>query len=329
MSAIAPSVQLFVLAAFAFTAVGALGAAALVGAFGRRLTQWEPRARHRALVGLASLPLVAGGTLLLAASLPSIVALFAPAFDHCAAHDDAHAHLCFRHVPHHGIHTALLLLLVFVSTYVFLRAVFASMTLVRASRLWDALAATGEWRADLEVTVLAAAQPLCVAAGLLRPRVLISRGLLASLSEAERTVVLAHERAHVRRRDALVASGVRALGTLHLPFVARWLVRELEIAAEQACDEEAAGVSDRLGVASTILAVERAVQASALALPGAVAFGQRGVERRVEALLADPAPRRSLRVPAMITVIVICALLTSSGELHHLTESLLAFAAAH
>ena len=328
MSAIAPSAQLFVLAAVAFTAMGSLVAAALVGAFGRRLTQWEPRARHRALVGLASLPVVLGGTLLLAASLPSIIALFAPAFDHCAAHDDAHAHLCFRHLPHHGIHTALLLLLVFVGTYLLIRAVFAAMTLIRAGRLWDALAATGEWRADLEVTVLETSKPLCVAAGLLRPRVLMSRGLLASLDESERTVVLAHERAHVRRRDALVASGVRALGTLHLPFVARWLVRELELAAEQACDEAAAGVSDRLAVAATILAMERAVQASALVPRSAVAFGQRGIERRVEALLADPAPPRSLRVPALVAMIAIGALFAASGELHHLTESALAFAAA-
>ncbi len=329
MSGIAPSAELFLLAAFAFCAMGSLGAAALVGAFGRRLTQWEPRARHRALVGVASLPLVAGVTLLLAASLPSIVALFAPGFDHCAAHDDAHAHLCFRHLPHHGIHTALLLVLVFVSTYLLLRAVFATTTLIRAGRLWDALTATGEWRADLELTVLETPQPLCVAAGLLRPRVLMSRGLLTSLGEPERAVVLAHERAHVRRHDALVASGVRAMASLHLPFVARWIVREVELAAEQACDEEAAGVSSRLAVASTILAVERAVQASTFAPHGAVAFVQRGVERRVEALLADPAPHRSLRVPALIAMIAIGALFAASGELHHLTESALAFAAAH
>ena len=58
------------------------------------------------------------------------------------------------------------------------------------------------------------------------PRVLLSRGLFDALSAEERAVILAHERAHVRRRDALVGSVARAVAVFHLPWVGRWLVHE-------------------------------------------------------------------------------------------------------
>ena len=139
-------------------------------------------------------------------------------------------------------------------------------------------------------------------------------------------MVLAHERAHVRRRDALVGSVVRALAVVHLPWVGRWLVQELEVAAEQACDEEAARfVTDRVTVAAAILTVERAAQhaATRALAPVAVAFGARAVERRVEALLVEPEPPRSLRPLAISIGVGLVSVLVFADELHHLTESVL------
>lgn len=330
MSSVVLGAQLFVLAGVAFLAMGALVSAASVRAFRARLSRWEPRARHRALVLLAALPVLTAIVLLLSATLPSLAALIVPALDHCTVHDDGHAHLCFTHLPTVGIHTALLLGLVFVVSYLLLRAALASSSVVRAARVLGALARTGEQRHDLGVTVIDTLYPVCLAGGLFRPRILMSRGLLDSLTAEERAVVLAHERAHVRRRDALVASVVSALAVFHLPAVARWLVSELEIAAEQACDEEAAeSVGDRVAVASTILTVERAAQDASTDLLGlvAVSFGQRGVERRVEPLLAEPAPPRSLRTPAAWVGVATVGVLVVADELHHLTESLLSFLA--
>jgi beta-lactamase regulating signal transducer with metallopeptidase domain len=164
-----------------------------------------------------------------------------------------------------------------------------------------------------------------------RPRVLISRGLLESLGSEERSVVLAHERAHVRRRDALAAGVVRALAGVHLPRVGSWLVNELGVAAEQACDDEAAtAVADRVAVASAILTVERAVWRSTaprLELVG-IAFGARAVERRVEALLAEPLPPTSLRSLTGPLGVALLAVVLHAGALHHATEFLLS-AVAH
>jgi beta-lactamase regulating signal transducer with metallopeptidase domain len=326
MSLAAQSAQLFLLAGAVFLALGALVAAVLVRLGGARLFRWEPRARHTAIAMLAALPAAFAVVLLFAASLPSLLALGAPGLDHCPAHDDEHAHLCFVHLPKVGIHTGLLLSLVFLVSYAALRAAFAASSLVRAVRVVAALAKTGEQRRDLGVTIVETSQPVCFAAGLLRPRVLLSRGLFHALSPAERAVVLAHEHAHVRRRDALVGSVVRALTVVHLPWIGRWIVHELEIAAEQACDEEAARfVTDRVSVAAVILTVERAAQhASAPELaPVAVAFGARAVERRVEALLGEPEPARSLRPLAISVGVTMMSVLILADELHHLTESVL------
>lgn len=326
MSPALQSAQLFLLAGVSFLALGSLASAALVWVVAGRLLRYEPRSRHRALALLAlSPPLLALG-LLFSASLPPLVALVAPALDHCTTHDDGHAHLCFVHLPEAGASATFGLGLVAALGYVGARAALSAAGLLRATRALRALAKTGLRRRDLDVTVLETSRPVCLAAGLLTPRILLSRGLLESLGDDERAVVLAHERAHVRRRDALVAGVVRAGAAAHLPGAGRWLVRELAIAAEQACDEEAGAlVGDRVAVASAILAVERAgLHAAARDVgPLAVAFGERAVERRVESLLAEPTRPAPLRPFYVGLVLAAAALLVGSGGLHHATESLL------
>ncbi len=331
MSPVLQSAQLFLLAGFVFLVFGSLVSAVITRFAYGRLLRLEPRARHRAIAMFAAMPAAITLVLFFAASLPAFVALVAPGLDHCLLHDDAHAHLCFVHLPQAAIHTGLLLLLVFLVTYAVFRAAFAASSVLRALRVVAALAKTGEPRSDLGITVVETAQPVCVAAGLLWPRVLLSRGLLKALTAEERAVVLAHERAHVRRHDALVGSVVRALAVVHLPPVGRWLVRELEVAAEQACDEEAARVvGDRVSVAAAILAVERTLQQAATREVASVAvgFGARAVERRVAALLCEPAPPQSLRPLALCLGAALVAMLVGAYDLHHLTESVLS-ALAH
>ncbi len=330
MSAVTQSVQLFLLAGVAFLVLGSLLAAVMVRLVGARLARWEPRARHRAIVVLAALPAAFAAVFLTAASLPSIVGLIAPALDHCPAHDDGHAHLCFVHPPGVSIHAGLLLFLGLLVSYAALRSVFAASRVLRARRIVAALAQTGEQQSDLGITLVESAQPVCITAGLLRPRVLLSRGLLDLLTAEERAVVIAHEHTHARRRDALSGLCVRALGALHLPGVGHWLTRELEVAAEQACDEAAAPtLADRVSVASVILTVERAVQnASDWQLaPVAVAFGACAVQRRVEALLGDPPPARSLRPIAFAIGVTLVSVFGVAHEIHHVTESVLSLIA--
>ncbi|WP_019873233.1 M56 family metallopeptidase [Sporichthya polymorpha] len=87
--------------------------------------------------------------------------------------------------------------------------------------------------------VLPAAEPLAYVAGLLRPRVVVSDGLLQLLSPDEQQAVLAHEAAHLRLGHArlLVVGSALARTYRWMPGVSpAWalLRRELEAAADDA-----------------------------------------------------------------------------------------------
>lgn len=326
MTPILQSVQLFLLAGFSFAVTGAALAAGGVGVFSRRLLELEPRMRHRVLMLVAALPLMAGVGLLVVVSLPSLVGLLVPGLDHCSTHDDFHAHLCFVHLPSRAVSRAPLLIVVFLTIYAVVRSALSAADILRATRIVRSLARSATHWTELDVTMIETARPLCLTAGLVKSRVLVSRGLLELLDESEMSIVLEHERAHVQRGDTRMASVARACALFHVPPVARWLFRELQIAAEQACDEAAADkTGDRAAVAAAILKVERAVQGAAPRElePVAVAFGDCAVARRVEALLATP------RAPVPVThlhfalALVALALIASSSGLHHATESLL------
>jgi Zn-dependent protease with chaperone function len=313
------------LAGLAFVTVGSLATALVVCLASRPLLGLEACARHRVLLGLAGAPVLTSAVLLFSAVLPSVVSLFVPELDHCATHDDGHAHLCFVHLPRAPLSAAALLVLVFATSCVLARWALSGAAILRSSRLLRALVSTGLPGAG-DIKILETPETVCLAAGLIRPRVLVSRGLLDQLGEGGQAVVFEHERAHIRRRDALVASLVRFCIPLHVPGVGSWLLRELEIAAEQACDEETgARMGDRMAVAEAILAVERLAQGnrSPAAPAGAVGFGDCAVARRVESLLEDPKRPRSLRpLGAALALAIIAALLGSTG-LHHTTESLI------
>ena len=326
MSPLLQSVLFFLVAALAFLAVGSLFAALVARAVARPIASFEPSARYRALVVLAALPLVSGFVLLLSASLPSILALAFPALDHCLTHDDGHAHLCFVHLPSLQAHVPVVLGLTFLASYAAVRIGFATAGVTRALRVLRTLTATGSPRPDLGVTLLETRAPLCITAGLLHPSVLISRGLFELLSDDERNIVLAHEHAHARRRDALVVSLARICSAMHLPGTRGWIVRELEVAAEQACDEDAGRVAgDRAAVAAAILRVERATQHHALRALGALAVGAGtcAVERRVRALLDDPLSRASLGWFYGTLGLVVTVTLAAAEPLHHATEAFL------
>lgn len=141
-----------------------------------------------------------------------------------------------------------------------------------------------------------AARPSCFTLGLLWPRVYLTTGLQAQLSPRDLEAVLAHEAAHVRRRDTLLGAVLTLFYTL-LPLPgSRLLLRDWSLAVERACDREAARrIGSRYDVALALVRVARLVALPAAALPNSACFTEWGedVEGRVQALLqpADvPAP---------------------------------------
>ncbi|HSK24108.1 MAG TPA: M56 family metallopeptidase [Egicoccus sp.] len=110
------------------------------------------------------------------------------------------------------------------------------------------------------VAVLPSCPGGALVVGTRHPVVLIGRDLMAQLDDAELEGVLAHELAHVRRRDNLVSGVLGALRDLTF-FVpgGGWAVRQLHRERELAADQVAVKVTQRPGaLASGLLKVVEA-----------------------------------------------------------------------
>jgi beta-lactamase regulating signal transducer with metallopeptidase domain len=127
--------------------------------------------------------------------------------------------------------------------------------------------------------------------GLRRPVVLLDPDTLRSPEEAD--AILAHEVAHVARRDwpSLILSRLAVALFWFNPLVWR-LDREVAQQAEEAADSDAAATVEPARYAQTLL--DWARMSGANALPAnAIAAGEPGLSRRVKAILDGRVARRS------------------------------------
>jgi Zn-dependent protease with chaperone function len=124
-------------------------------------------------------------------------------------------------------------------------------------------------------------------AGLLRPRLFVTRGMVASLADEELAAVLVHEAEHARRHDPLRRLAGRAAADVlfWLPLVGWWTRHRLED-AELAADRAAINRVGRTPLARAL----RATASPAAPMVGA-RFDGAG-PARVSQLLGDQPPRR-------------------------------------
>jgi Zn-dependent protease with chaperone function len=318
-----PALAFLAQATAVFTLVAitaAIGTAVAYPLVAPRVGRLGPRQRSRILFALSMLPTGSGAAFLGIALLPSSAALAGVA-DHCATHTH-HAHLCPVHPWPYGPSVVGGLLLVG------LGAALAGLgwRAYQARRALRALASLAEGREQDGTVRVRSPRPFAFTAGLLRPLVYVSTGLRESLSPSDLAVVVAHERAHARRRDALTTWAAAWLGALHLRSTGRRLAADLRAACERACDEDAArAVGARVDVAAALVRVEK-LQGRAGPWPS-VAFGGGDVEARVEALLVpEIADRRIRRLPFWgFVATTACVAVLFADPLHHAAETLVAF----
>jgi Zn-dependent protease with chaperone function len=163
-------------------------------------------------------------------------------------------------------------------------------------------------------------------------RIVITSGMMDALSESEREVLLAHERAHVSASHYLFTALARLAAAAN-PLL-RPLAAAVSYSIERWADERAASATgSRPLVAHTIAKAalaaaarpasraEYAVMLAGLTGPGQL--GRRGsVPRRVDALLGPP-PQRSIVLLALaIAVLAVCGLAAfdAAGDLHAMVE---------
>jgi Zn-dependent protease with chaperone function len=155
---------------------------------------------------------------------------------------------------------------------------------------------------------------LFAVAGLIRPRIVVSAGALASLDDDELAAGLHHEEGHIARRHRfvmLLAIGLRALGRA-VPG-GRRAVRELAFHLERDADRWALRhESDRVALASVIC---KAAAAEGPRPPALVGLGGADVRERLGQVL-DGSSRTTRRAGAafnaLATVMVACTVLVAA-----------------
>lgn len=342
------SVTSLVVLCTAATAALAFAISALVGAIAvasrRALDALTPAAQARVLLVLALLPAVASIAVMTAALAPT----FGWIADHClrAFELHTHPHIC---AAHHVATEPALPLLILVGLLLArlaqtgLRLAWQARRALAARRALELVARTespGDGPAEIPgagpgaipgaipgarpgLRVLPFDEPQAFVLGLWRPRLYVTAGLLSSAHREHLEPVLAHEHAHLRRRDSLRRLVSSLALAFHLPGIAGWLERQLARAHELAADAEAAAVvqsPERVARALVQLTrVQRRMPASALA------FGGAEVEARVTSLL-DPRPRRDqprAQTIALVAAIACVLLGVAADPVHHGVEMLL------
>lgn len=229
------------------------------------LARLGPGQRGNVLLALAIAPIACGAAVAILGFTPAIGGYIV----------DAHCHAdtgCRPHVPALRTEASIALWLVAAAC---LAVLTVSWTLVGNIRAGSALARALERLSQRRIEPRAGAQDLpqyaaipaysivatadlfAYCAGVLRPRIVVSRGLLEALTPRQLHVVLAHENAHAERHDNLR----RVLAGTGLWLVPRrfrrQLLGDLALAAELSCDRAAARV---VGSAAEVIATLRALQ---------------------------------------------------------------------
>lgn len=205
-----------------------------------------------------------------------------------------------------------------------LAALLLAAAVVRAVRILRLRAATGRELRTLcrscppgELAVVAVDEPHAIAVPGRSGRVLVTRGLLAMLDGAERRVVLAHERAHLRDRHHGLRAVVEVCAAVNPMLVA---VREaVAFLVERAADERAAAANGRELAAR---ALAKAALAGSGHPHGGLGFLTRGVPARVAALCAEPQRPEPL-LPGGLLVLGMCtavAAVQATLAFHRLVE---------
>jgi Zn-dependent protease with chaperone function len=194
----------------------------------------------------------------------------------------------------------------------------------------------------MEVGLVYSGRPFSFVWGYLRSKLIVSTGLLNTLTEAELTALLEHEAAHHQRRDNLLKGLLTACRYTSPAFpLANLLYGWWSQAVEMVCDEAAAGRTHPLDVAEALVKTKRLAGKSPGVSPIVYSafFGEnaQALEDRIRHLmglldLPEPIPRTRLlkswtgaawRLSATGGMLLLAVFALAPLSIHRLLEQLL------
>lgn len=259
----------------------------------------EQAHRRATLLGICTLLLLGTSPVVAHHLLPFDTSDLLAGVDHLGALCLTALHLLFAPV-HPAVHIALGCGIVYAAwdRYRALRVLRSSLGVLEVRR---AEAGDAFWRAAeagaVDPTLLRVVRGLtnpAFTAGMFRPRIYVSDALADRLPSAELEAVIAHEAAHVARRDPLRLTLLRALAcTLFWLPALRRLAEDAGDQAELRADDAAAARTEPLVLASAILSVAHWASETGRRT-GAVGFNRSElIDRRIRRLAGEETAVRS------------------------------------
>jgi Peptidase family M48 len=199
--------------------------------------------------------------------------------------------------------------------------VAAGLDFLRTRRAARLLRATREASPAGELVVVRSAELVAYAVPGDRKRagqIVVSDSLLRALEPAERRVVLAHERSHLRHRHDRYRRLIRVAARIN-PLL-RPTVRATDFLLERWADEDAAREVGSRIVAARALARAALARSPSRLGHATAGFATHGVSTRVDALLAGP-PRR-MPEPALVlsATLALGSAVGAAASLHALAQ---------
>jgi Zn-dependent protease with chaperone function len=186
---------------------------------------------------------------------------------------------------------------------------------------------------DVPTYAVSSSFPIVALIGIVRPRMIVARSVLAACSRQELRAIIAHELGHLLRRDNLTRA-VLALS----PDVLAWLPLSDRLAlawhdaAEEAADDHAAvlGEDGRLSLAEALIRVARLAPpgSAAVIVPASALYRGENVNQRVRRLLAPPAAAAVPLSPgwrAAVTAAILASAALALHAIHELLEAAVTF----
>lgn len=303
-------------------------ASALIVSVGRRyllatLSCFGPSARQRFIWFIAGLPWMLGIIAAFLTLVPSVGHALGVTVDHCHTHGNSHGHLCWFHPPEFvwmswtGLCAVVLLVIASLASVVNLFHLWKQRTHLKTLLAFSNKDDAGNYILDSKI-------PSAFTAGLVAPKILLSRSLITALSDEELRIVQRHEQVHQLRRDPLKLWIFNLLLCVFLPAARRDLVTALELSMEQTVDAEVARHDDPTTVATTLIKVNRLNLHYLRQQANACAFSATAVEERIQQLLKTDKGRRFPWGSFLVCFAILMAgAVYNADGLHHVIETLL------